>query len=177
MFLRGFIFIHTGFSFFHIISIHQTKLLPLADVFCHGLRAILELYIKPVFTCSKSTVETQKECIKPVQSQQQRHQNHISGFILVPLLLTLDRFHTLSQCFHCYRQIDFTQYSNVSIVNFEQVNASCYHGFLLGLFNQTVQLPPLFSYLSKRYYHLSILLGTFLINKHLLATSVEAEVF
>ena len=32
----------------------------------------------PEFTCSKSTIETPEQCVKYVQSQQQRHQNDVN---------------------------------------------------------------------------------------------------
>ena len=37
---------------------------------------------QPTFTCSKSTVETPEQCVKSVQSYQQRHQNDVSNFIV-----------------------------------------------------------------------------------------------
>ena len=48
------------------------------------------LQSQPVFTYSKSTKETPEECMKPV-----------IDVILLALLLTLNRSHTLFLCFPC----------------------------------------------------------------------------
>ena len=44
-------------------------------------------------------METPEESMEPVQSSQERHQNDVVHVILLSLLLTLDRFHTLLCCF------------------------------------------------------------------------------
>ena len=61
------------------------------------------------FTCSKSAMETTKQCLKSVLRQQWKHQNNVNVFVLVPLLLTLNRFQTLSWCFHCLLRLSNCQ--------------------------------------------------------------------
>ena len=57
---------------------------------------------QPAFSCSQSTMETPKRYLYTVQSEQQGHQNDINDVVLVSLLLTFDRFHTLFWCFGCW---------------------------------------------------------------------------
>ena len=54
-------------------------------------------------------METPEQCVSSVQNWHKRHQNNVIDVILVSLLLTLNKFQAGS---------------NVSIVDFEQVNAS-----------------------------------------------------
>ena len=56
------------------------------------------------FTCSKSSIETLEKDLKYVQIQQERH--HVNDVVLVPLLLIGTYFTP----------------SNVSVIDFEQVN-------------------------------------------------------
>ena len=49
------------------------------------------------FTCFKSTLKTPKQCGKSVQSQRWRHQ-----FVLMSLLLILNKFHSLFSFLYCY---------------------------------------------------------------------------
>ena len=41
--------------------------------------------------------------------------------VLLTLLLTLNKLHTLFQCLYCYLWTNFTNYSSVFINNFEQI--------------------------------------------------------
>ena len=66
-----------------------------------GCRGVLT---QPTFTCSKSTTETTKQCVKSVQNSKLtiKTQERRPWRALVSLLLTLNRFHTLFWCFHCW---------------------------------------------------------------------------
>ena len=60
---------------------------------------------EPTFTCSKSQMEIPEQCVKYVQSQQQRHQTDVNDtkeVVLESLLLHLNRFHILFWCVHCW---------------------------------------------------------------------------
>ena len=46
------------------------------------------LFAQQIFTCLKSTIESLEKGVKPVQSTEQR------DFVLLSLLLTLNRLHT-----------------------------------------------------------------------------------
>ena len=50
---------------------------------------------QPVFTCSKSTMETPKQYVKSFQSKRQGHQNEVN-VVLMYLLLNMKRFHAFS---------------------------------------------------------------------------------
>ena len=54
------------------------------------------------FTCSNLTRETLGQSVKYVQSWQQKHQKEVTDVVLVSLFLTLNRFHTLLWCYHCW---------------------------------------------------------------------------
>ena len=58
------------------------------------------LWVLPVFTCSNLTMKAPEQYVKYVQSQQWKDQNNFSEVIL-SLMLTLNKFHTLFWCFHC----------------------------------------------------------------------------
>ena len=53
-------------------------------------------------TCSRSTMDTLEHCVKSIQSQQYKHQSDVAEVLLVSLLLTLNKFHTLFWCFLCW---------------------------------------------------------------------------
>ena len=50
---------------------------------------------QPLFTSSKSTMETPDYYVKSAQSKHQRHQHDVNDGVLMSLLLTLSRFFTL----------------------------------------------------------------------------------
>ena len=54
---------------------------------------------RPATTCSRSTMDTLEQCVKSIQSQQYKHQSDVAEVLLVSLLLTLNKFHTLFWCF------------------------------------------------------------------------------
>ena len=62
---------------------------------------------RPTFVCWKSTMETPKQCMNPVQSFEYRHR-----------MTSL----TSSWCLYCCLCTNFSHSSGVSIVDFEQVN-------------------------------------------------------
>ena len=51
-----------------------------------------------IFTCSKFIIETLEQGVKYVQVN---NKDSAIGVVLVSLLLTLNIFHTLFQCFYC----------------------------------------------------------------------------
>ena len=57
---------------------------------------------RPATTCSRSTMDTLEQCVKSIQSQQYKHQSDVAEVLLVSLLLTLNKFHTLFWCFLCW---------------------------------------------------------------------------
>ena len=61
---------------------------------------VIKKWFQLTCTCSKSTMETPKQCKKSVHRYRKRHQNDVIGAVLVSLLLTLKRFPTLLSCIH-----------------------------------------------------------------------------
>ena len=59
-----------------------------------------------------------------------KHQNDVNNVVLVTLLVPLNRFHTLLWCFYYWLWTNFTHCSGVSIIDFEQVNASWVFRFI-----------------------------------------------
>ena len=59
--------------------------------------------IQPAFSGSKSTMETPGQCVKCSKLTTKASKQH-HDVVLVSLLLTLNRFHTLFWCFHCWLQ-------------------------------------------------------------------------
>ena len=57
------------------------------------------IFFEPIRPYLIVTMKTPKKCLKSAQSYQQRRQNDV---VVVPLLKTLDRYHTLFCCFHCW---------------------------------------------------------------------------
>ena len=67
---------------------------------------------QPIFTCSKSTIETLGKGVKYIQSQHWIHQSSMTTF----------------WCFYCWLWIYFTSFPSVSIVDFEQVHVGRWVG-------------------------------------------------
>ena len=63
-----------------------------------GIRDFLVLYLLCFFRFS--AIEAPEQCVKYVQSEQQRHQNDVSDLFVVSLALTLNLFHIFCQCFY-----------------------------------------------------------------------------
>ena len=50
-------------------------------------------------TCSNLMIETLEKCMKYVQSQQQKHQNHVNDLIPV-FIVSFEHIHTFFKCFY-----------------------------------------------------------------------------